>query len=147
MAEPTAGNNASWFGFEFDKTLVKRLTSVSEVTMGNAVSEHIETTPDGKYVNTFSPGRPTSGEVTIEREPLDNVLAEWMSTTNKGDAENARRSGSVIAYDSTGKEVYRYVLTNCMAKEYRGAGSTARDNSVRTESLTFVYEAVEMKFA
>lgn len=134
------------FGFEFDNTVIKALDEVSGITMENEVVELKQNTPQGKYVNTFVPGRPKSGELTIKRGIAnDRSLYDWMTKTNLGDTKTARRSGSVIAYDQAGTELFRYVFTNCMAKKYEAPGMKAGDNALTTESLVLTYDAVEMQ--
>ncbi|HYO61918.1 MAG TPA: phage tail protein [Actinomycetota bacterium] len=134
------------FGFEFDNTVIKQIEEVSGLKLETDTIELKHNTGDGKYVNTFLPGRPKAGEITMTRGLTDDAAFQtWVKEVRLGDMKAARRGGAVIVYDYMGAPMKRYKLTNCWPKNLEIGTMKAGDTSVLTEKLTITYDSCEVE--
>lgn len=132
------------FGFEFDKTVIKQIEEVSGLKLETDAIELKHQTPDGKYVNTFLPGRPKAGEITMTRGLTDDgEFQKWVKDVRLGDMTSARRGGAIIVYDYQQNAIKRFKLTNCWPKSLEIGTMKAGDTSVLTEKLTITYDSCE----
>ncbi|HEX2296534.1 MAG TPA: phage tail protein [Actinomycetota bacterium] len=134
------------FGFEFDNTVIKQIEEVSGLKLETDAIELKHNTGDGKYVNTFLPGRPKAGEITLTRGLTDDgAFQTWVKEVRLGDMKAARRGGALIVYDYMGQPIKRYKLTNCWPKTLEIGTLKAGDTSVLTEKLTITYDLCEVE--
>jgi phage tail-like protein len=132
------------FGLEIDGVQIKQIQEVSGLKMEQDLIELKQDSDDGKSVIKKLPGRPKAGEVTLTRGLTeDNSFDTLIKDTRSGKVGDARKHGEIVIFNSEGKPLKRYKLTNCWPKSLEIATLKAGDTSVLTEKLTVTYESME----
>jgi phage tail-like protein len=90
------------------------------------------------------PGQVEYSDVTLHYGVTDShSLFQWMLTAVKGDVQ--RKNVSILLLDSAGgKEVTRWNLMRAWPTQWLGAPLDALEKQVAIESLTLVYESLEL---
>lgn len=104
-------------GLEVDGTVIKQITEVSGLKIDQDVIELKQNIADGKVVIKKLPGRPKPGEVTLTRGlTADNSFQKWIKDVQLGKMNNVRKNCAVIVYNSEGRAIKQYKLTNAWPK-------------------------------
>ena len=132
------------FGLEIDGIVLKGIQEVSGLKMEQDVIDVKENTPDGKYLNFKTAGRPKSGTVTLTRALTNDASFEtWLKTSMQGDMTAACKGGAIIIYDVKGEAMKRYKLTAAWVSCLELGALKAGDTTVLTEKVTINYESLE----
>jgi phage tail-like protein len=110
----------------------------------NEVVEYKASGPKGEYVIHKVPGRLKWNNITLKRGITDAMdLWEWRKLVEEGKVEEARKNGSIIMFDQTGKEVARWNLTNAWPCKLTGPSPNAGENTPAIEELEITVEGYE----
>ena len=117
-------------------------TELGGVTSELDVIDFRSMTADGKSVIKKIPGKSKPPTITLKRGVTSNAdLWGWHQQAVAGDVDSARRSGSLIFYDSTGSaEVTRWNFTNAWPSKLTVGTAKADSNEVTIEEITIVCE-------
>jgi phage tail-like protein len=132
------------FGLEIDKVNMGYFKKCTGMESETEIIEHKEATEKGRMVIRKVPGAMKWADITLDRR-IDSTQAlwEWRLQVIEGDVDNARRNGSVIAYDSTGDPIAQFDFTAGWPSKWKGADFDASTNEVATESITITHEGLE----
>jgi phage tail-like protein len=131
------------FSLEMEGVQIAGIAEISGVALEHEVIEAKETTADGTVVIRKLPGRPKAGEVTLTRGlTADQSFENWVKAL-RSDPTTARKTGSIIVFNSEGARLRRYRLVNAWPKSLEIGMLKAGDTSVLTEKLTLIYERLE----
>ena len=141
---------ATNFFLEIDGETVANLMSVDGLSMEVEKTDFNERTAGGKFVQRVAFSKPKmTGELTIKRlAPLDSSsdkVWEWFEAVRKGDLANARKSGSVVIYDSSLKEVSRWNFADAFPTKIASDSMDVTKNDPVTESVTITYGSLLRK--
>lgn len=90
------------------------------------------------------PGKRTPPTVQLKRGKTNSMeLWAWHEAVMQGNMDLARKSASLVMYDSTGKPVARYYMENAWISQFEVSGMRAGGNQVLTESVTIVCEHLQ----
>jgi phage tail-like protein len=134
------------FGLEFDGITIKSITEVTGLKMEQDVIQLKENGPDGKYTVKNMPGRRKAAEITLTRGlTADQSFEKWVSDSQFGKMDKARKGGAIIVFDYEGNALKRYKLTNAWPKSLEISSMKAGDTSVLTEKLVLTAEQLEVE--
>src|SRR4051794_29913554 len=94
------------FALSVDNVNIGYFRKCAGIQSETEIIEFKEATAGGKMIIRKVPGAMKWGDITLDRR-LDSTKAlwEWRKQVIDGAVDDARRNGSIIAYDSTGAEV------------------------------------------
>jgi phage tail-like protein len=79
--------------------------------------------------------------MTFKRGITSNMdIWTWRKQVEEGDVLGARKNGSVIMYDQTGKEVARWNFENAWPSKVSGPQPKSDDSAIGVEELVVVHE-------
>ncbi|WP_029290913.1 phage tail protein [Cellulomonas sp. HZM] len=141
------------FFLEIDGSVVSILSSVSGLDIEMEVATTQQVGKDGKSqtIKTLA-GRNKQGDITLTRlAPPDSTqdkLWQWFhDIRNKGilqsDRTNNRKSGSIVIFDSTHKEVARFNFTNGWPSKISTDQLSVDSNEPVKENVTLTIETLE----
>ena len=130
------------FSLEIEGVQIAVIGEVSGLALEQDI-ETKETSADGTILIRKLPGRPKAGEVTLTRGlTADQSFENWVKAL-RSDPTTARKTGSIIVFNSEGARLRRYRLVNAWPKSLEIGMLKAGDTSVLTEKLTLIYERLE----
>jgi phage tail-like protein len=131
------------FALEIDNVNIGYFKKCSGIDSETEIIEQKETTADGRMIIRKVAGAMKWGDITLDR-PIDTSLAmwEWRKQVIDPDIDDARRNGSIVAYDSQGAEIARWNFESGWPSKWRGADFDAATNEVATESVTITHEGL-----
>jgi phage tail-like protein len=65
---------------------------------------------------------------------------KWRALVEQGKIAEARKNGSIVMFDTTGKEIARWNLVNAWPSKLTGPTANATNNEVGIEELEIVHE-------
>lgn len=90
------------------------------------------------------PGKPKYSEVTLKRGfTADKTLYEWFDTVVKSSDKTPYKTGSIVVYDRTQKEVARWNLEQCWPSKLSASDLSAGSDEVMVEELTIQHEFLD----
>jgi phage tail-like protein len=135
---------SAWFGIEFQNQVAGAFREMSGMGSENEVVEYKASGPDGKFVIQKVPGRMKWNNITLKRGITDSVdMWKWRKMVEDGDVIKARKNGSVVMFDTTGKEVARWNFINAWPSKLTGPTANAGNNEVGIEELELTHEGYE----
>jgi len=150
--DPLVGTN---FFLEIAGDVISNLTSVEGLHLEIEKAEVNQRSTDGQFIQHITMSKPKwAGELTIKRlAPLDassDPLWTWfnglrtsgMSATGR---TAARKSGSIVIYDTTLTEIGRWNFTEAWPSKIENDGFDVTKNDPVSESITLQYETLERK--
>lgn len=143
------------FFLEIDGKMVTMLSSVSGLDLEIEVAELDQGMPRGQTETVKTAGRKSSGaSLTLTRmatiDADSDQLWQWFAEvrekglTKGGDTR--RKNGSVVLYDSAGKEVARFNFYNAWPSRISTGELSVDSNEAVKETITLVCERIERKF-
>ena len=83
-------------------------------------------------------------DVTLKRGIIagDTSLWDWRQMVMDGDAEGARKSGSIIMYDENNVPIAEWEFKNAWPSKIEGPSLNADGNEVAIETLTLANESL-----
>jgi len=135
---------SAYFTVEFQGVIVGAFQEVTGLGSQNEVVEYKASGQKGQYVIHKVPGRLSWNNITLKRGITDATdLWDWRKTVEEGKIEEARKNGSVVMYDQTGKEIARWNFTNAWPSKLTGPSANATSNDVAIEELEIVVEGYD----
>ncbi len=133
----------SSFHVEIDGIDIGAFKEVSAVDSETEIIEYKETTKDGKLVIRKVPGAMKWSDITLKKATESKRdLTQWRRDVELGDIDKARKNGSIVLYDSMGKEVARWNFMMGWPSKWKGADLNAGENNVSVEEITITHEGV-----
>ena len=141
MAEAKDGLISSFFSLEITGKLVGAFREVTNLGSENAVVEDKSRGPDGKYIIRKIPGTLKWNDITLKQGITDNMdMWKWRKLVEEGKVAEARANGSIVMYDTAGKSIARWDLTNCWPSKLSGPAGKADGNEVAVQELVLTHE-------
>ena len=92
------------------------------------------------------PGRLKWGDITLKRGITSSMdLWKWRKLVEDGDVKGARKSGSIVMYDSTLTEKARWNFEGAWPSKISGPQPKADSNEIGIEEITIVHEYITRK--
>jgi phage tail-like protein len=141
MAEIKDGLISSFFSLEITGKLVGAFREVTNLGSENQIVEDRSRGPDGKYIIKKIPGTLKWNDITLKQGMTDNMdMWKWRKLVEEGKVDDARANGSITMYDTTGKPVARWELTNCWPSKLSGPAGKADGNEIAVQELVLTHE-------
>ena len=132
------------FAVEFQGVIVGAFQECTGMGSENEVVEYKASGSNGDYVIQKIPGRLKWNNITLKRGITDAMdLWEWRKLVEEGKIEEARKNGSIIMFDQTGKEISRWNFTNAWPCKLTGPSANAGENAAAIEELEITHEGYE----
>jgi phage tail-like protein len=129
------------FAVEFQGVIVGSFQECTGMGSENEVVEYKASGPKGQYVIHKIPGRLKWNNITLKRGITDAMdLWDWRKKVEEGKVEEARKNGSIIMFDQTGKEVARWSFENAWPNKLTGPSANAGENASAIEELEITHE-------
>ena len=95
-------------------------------------------------VSNTRPGRPKYSEVVLKRGFSPNQdLYNWFQGLVKADKKVERKTGAVVVYDRTHKEIARFNLDKAWPSKLNVSDLSAGSDDVMIEDITIQHEQME----
>lgn len=133
----------SFFGLEIDGLSLGFFTGCSGLEMEFDVMTFKE--GDGAMIiERKRPGKPKYTEVNLKRGfTTDTALHDWFKEVVDADKETPYKTGSIVIYDRTQKEVARYSLEQCWPSKLSVSDLKADSDEVMVEELAIQHEFLD----
>lgn len=141
-----AGNNkdplvSAWFGIEFQGQIVGAFRECSGLGSENEVVEYKASGPNGEYIIKKVPGRMQWQNITLKRGITDAMdMWEWRKLVEQGKVDEARKNGSIVMFDQSGRENARWDFEAAWPSKITGPDANADSNEVAIEELEITHE-------
>jgi len=131
------------FTVVIDGARVGGFTEVSGLATETEVIEYREGS-DPNAAPKKIPGLHKVSDVTLKRGIIagDTSLWDWRQMVVDGDAESARKSGSIIMYDENNQPIAEWEFVNAWPSKIEGPSLNGDGNEVAIESLTIANESL-----
>jgi phage tail-like protein len=144
---PTASREDPLTGFTFaieiDGISLAYFQECGGLESENEVVEHKAVDKSGKEVYIKLPGRLKFGNVSLKRGVTSDLqMWDWRKKVEEGDMKGARKTGSIVLYNTEFKEVARFNFENGWPSKISGSGLKASGNEVAIEEITIVHEGM-----
>lgn len=132
------------FHVELDGIDIGAFKECAGVDSQTEIIEYKETTKDGKMIIRKLPGAMKWSDITLKKA-IDQKrdLWDWRREVEQGEIDAARRNGSIVLYDSQGKEMARWNFIDGWPSKWKGADLNAGENNVAVEEITITHEGME----
>ena len=139
--DPLVGSR---FKLDVGGTIGGYFTECSGLGSETEVSEHKVVNEKGVEVVMKVPGRLKWGDITMKRGITSDLgIWDWRKMVEDGDAQGARKNGSIVMYDQSLTEVARWNFLNAWPSKVSGPSLKADSNDLVVEELTLVHEYIE----
>ncbi|WP_217146373.1 phage tail protein [Streptomyces sp. AC627_RSS907] len=144
QGDSLTGNN---FGLQIDGVMVEYLAEVSGLTIEQEVIRHVQNnSATGKLEVAVMPGNKKDGQCTVVRGMTQSAsFTQWINDSINGRMASARKNASIILMDAEDTPVKRYNLRNAWCSKIDASSLKAGDTSALTETVTIVFEEVEVE--
>jgi phage tail-like protein len=134
------------FHVEIDGIDIGAFKEATGIDSETEIIEYKEAGPNGVMVIRKLPGAMKWADITLKK-CIDSSLYlwEWRKQVELGDIKGARRTGSIVLYDSEGSEVGRWNFWGGWPSKWKGADLNAGENNVAVEEVTITHEGMERK--
>jgi phage tail-like protein len=135
--------NVGQFSIEIDQVSWGFFKSVGGITTETDVIESMVTNKDGLRIIQKIPGQHKYGEITLSRAYTgDDMLYNWRKQVIDGKVNDARRNGSIVAYDTEFNRVAKWDFENAWPSSWKVSDLDAGTNEAMTEELTLTHEGI-----
>jgi phage tail-like protein len=132
---------SAWFGVEFQGQIVGAFRECTGLGSENEVVEYKASGPKGEYVIKKVPGRLKWNNITLKQGITDAMMMwDWRKLVEQGDMTKARKNGSIVMFDHTGKAVARWDFVAAWPSKLSGPSANANANEVAIEELEITHE-------
>jgi phage tail-like protein len=108
------------------------------------VTEHQASDSKGAQVVKMVPGRLKWTPISLKQGiTTDKSFWEWRTDVEIGDMDKARKNGSLVMFDTQGKEAARWDFVNAWPSKITGPQANATQSSIAIEEMTIVHEGVK----
>jgi phage tail-like protein len=134
------------FHVEIDGLDIGAFKEASGVDSETEIIEYKETGKNGVMIIKKLPGAMKWADITLKK-CIDSSLYlwNWRHQVEMGDIKGARRTGSIVLYDSEGSEVGRWNFRDGWPSKWKGADLNAGENNVAVEEISITHEGMERK--
>jgi phage tail-like protein len=133
------------FGLEIQDQITGYFTECSGIGSENEVIEQ-KVQKKGVEVVIKLPGRLKWENITLKRGITSSMdLWKWRKMVEDGDVKGARKSGSIVMYDSTLSEKARWNFEGAWPSKITGPQPKADSNEIGVEEITIVHEYITRK--
>ena len=131
------------FHLEIDNVIVAGFKEVSAGDSETEIIEYKEATKGGQMVIRKLAGAMKWADITLKRGiDTSTDLWEWRKQVEEGDIDGARRTGSIVLFDSMHQEVARWNFVNGWPSKWKGADLNAGENAAALEEVTITHEGL-----
>jgi phage tail-like protein len=135
---------SAWFGVEFQGAVQGAFRECTGMGSENEVVEYKASGPKGEYVVRKVPGRMKWNNITLKRGITSTLdMWEWRKLVEQGQVDQARKNGSIVMFDTTGKEVARWDFVNAWPNKITGPTANATNNEVGIEEMEITHEGYQ----
>jgi len=132
------------FGLEVDGINEASFREAAGFENSSDVIEHRESGKDGKQFISKQPGNLKWADIVLKRGLTDSkALYDWRKLVVDGKHKAARKSGSVIFFDSENAEIARFNFVRGWPSKWKGPDVNTTTNAVAIEEITIVHEGME----
>jgi phage tail-like protein len=132
------------FHVELDGVDIGAFKEASGIESETEIIEYKEATEKGKMIIRKVPGAMKWSDVTLKKRiDASTELWDWRRQVEEGDIDGARRTGSIVLYDSRHDEVARWNFEQAWPSKWKGADLDAGEDQVAVEEITITHERLE----
>ena len=132
---------SAWFGVEFQGQVVGAFRECTGMGSENEVVEYKASGPKGEFVVQKVPGRMKWNNIKLKRGiTADMDMWKWRKLVEEGKIDDARKNGSVVMFDQSGKEMARWEFIRAWPSKLHGPTANAGNNEVGIEELEITHE-------
>ena len=135
----------SYFGLEIDGVKLGFFTGCS----GISLEYEVMTFKEGNGATVVArkrPGRAKYTEVVLKRGfTQDKALHDWFKEVVDANKATPYKTGSIVVYDRTQKEVARFNLDQCWPSKMSVSDLNAATDEVMVEEVTIQHELINWK--
>ena len=132
---------SAWFGIEFQGQVIGAFRECTGMGSENEVVEYKASGPKGEYVVKKVPGRMKWNNITLKRGVTDALdMWGWRKLVEEGKIDEARKNGSIVMFNQSGKEVARWDILRAWPSKLTGPAANAQANEVGIEELELTIE-------
>ena len=143
MAATPEAITASRFSITIDGYEIAAFSELQGITTQVDVVDFLQSS-DKEVMLTKLPGKRTPPTVILKRGKNNSMeLWSWHEAVLNGDMAAARKSCSLVMYNSDGKPVARYHMENAWPAKIEIGGLKAGASEVLMESVTVVCEHIQ----
>jgi len=137
---------ANGFWLEIDSVKLAMITEVSGLETATDHTEVTQVLKDGKTWMSRVPTRHANkpGTLTMKTKSVEGAedMWKWRQDVVNGHIEKARRNGSIIIYDSEGKEIGRWNFTGAWPSKMSVGALSAGSNDAVDIEMTVEYDTL-----
>jgi phage tail-like protein len=131
------------FALEIDNVNIGYFKKCSGIESETEIIEFKQATKSGQMEIRKVPGAMKWANIELDKNiDSSKALWEWRKQVIDGQIEDARRNGSIIAYNAKGDEIARWDFEKGWPSKWKGADFEASANEVATESVTITHEGL-----
>jgi phage tail-like protein len=135
---------AAFFAVEMQGKVKGVFRELAGMGSETEVTEHQASDSKGAQVVKMVPGRLKWTPIVLKQGiTTDKGFWDWRGDVELGDMEKARKNGSLVMFDSQGKEAARWDFVNAWPSKITGPQANATQSSIAIEELTIVHEGVK----
>jgi phage tail-like protein len=143
MADAVDAITASRFMITIDGYAIAQFSELQGITSLVEPVRYLSSTEKG-VVNRALPGTNVPPQVVLKRGKDNSMeLWSWHEAVRYGKMDVARKSCSLVMYNSEGKPVARYHMENAWPSKVEVSGMKAGANEVLFETVTLVCEFIQ----
>jgi phage tail-like protein len=132
---------AAFFAVEMQGKVKGVFRELAGMGSETEVTEHQASDSKGAQVVKMVPGRLKWTPITLKQGITDDMsFWDWRASVEQGDMDKARKNGSLVMYDSAGKEAARWNFINAWPSKISGPEANAAQSAIAIESLTIAHE-------
>jgi phage tail-like protein len=141
--EHDADFQGSFFALEIDSINVGWFTGCSGLSLEFDTVSFKEGN-GSMIIERKRPGKPKYSEVVLKRGfTADKALYDWFDDVVAAKDKTPYKTGSVVLYDRTQKEVARFSLEQCWPSKLSVSDLSAKSDDVMIEELTIQHEFID----
>ncbi len=107
------------------------------------VIEHREVGKGGKQYISKQPGNLKWADIVLKKGITDSIdLYKWRQQVIDGKMMEARKSGSIVLYNSANEEISRFDFVRGWPSKWKGPDVNTTNNAVAIEELTIAHEGL-----
>jgi phage tail-like protein len=134
----------AWFGLEFQGQITGGFRECSGLGSENALVEYKASGEKGEFLIQHLPGRMKWNDITLKRGITDDMeMWKWRKQVEDGKISEARKNGSLVMFNTEGKEIARWNFVNAWPSKLSGPSANANANEVAIEELVITHEGYE----
>ena len=130
------------FALDTGGQLMGSFQKVSGLSVEFDVVEYKASGPRGEELIMFQPGRQKPTKITLERGMTDTnmEMASWIKMVQDGKFKDARKNGSIMAYNQEHTEVARWNFENAWPSKVDWGGFDSGQNQAQIEKMELTVE-------